>query len=519
MSSFSIFLTQILRIMFRKFLFGFCCLLAPQISYAQNKFISDSLDTYINREMKRWNLPGCAVAVIYDGKVVSMKGYGVREVGKTAKVDENTLFQIASNTKAFTGTALALLDYQKRLSLDDKVTKYLPDFKLYDELAAREVTIRDMLCHRIGFSTFQSDFLNWDCNLTRKELIMNMRTVKPQHSFRSRYGYCNMGFVTVGEIVKTVSDTTWEDFLKAHFFIPLNMNRTTTRYTAIVGDSNAARPYTIIENKLTRIDYANIDNIGPCASINSCIKDISNWILMQLDSGKFNGKQVFPYSVIKQTVTSNMIVREPSGRIPSNHFTTYGLGWQLEDMYGVKVVSHNGGANGFVTNTTIIPEWNAGFVILTNNDANSFYGALRQQLLNAMADQPYKNISEVYFVANEKANAEDQKRIDELRAKTKTKIVMDLPLDKFAGKYKNEVYGDMEIKKEKSGLMMYLSHHPRVVGVLDPVSPTEFMCTFSDPTYGIHSFPVKIESGSVRSITVKVNDFIDYLPYEFIKTN
>jgi CubicO group peptidase (beta-lactamase class C family) len=346
-----------------------------------------------------------------------------------------------------------------------------------------------------------------------------MRNVKPQYSFRSRYGYCNMGFVTAGEIVSMVTDTTWENFLKYHFFMPLNMKRTTTSYSAIVSDSNAAKPYTVVENKLTRIDYANIDNIGPCASINSSIKDISNWIMMQLDSGKFNGTQVFPYSVIKQTQTSNMIVREPSGRVPSSHFVTYGLGWQLEDMYGVKVISHNGGANGFVTNVTLIPEWKTGFVILTNTDANALYVALRQQLIDALANQPYKNVSEVYFTANEKGNKEDQRRIDDLRAKAKTKIVMELSLDKYQGKYKNEVYGEMEIKKEKSGLVMLLSHHPRVKGILVPTSASEFMCTYSDPTYGIHSFPVKIENGAVKSITVKVNDFVDYLPYEFIKTN
>ena len=143
-------------------------LLTSYFCFAQPTFVKDSLDKYVEREMKRWNIPGSAVAIVKDGKVVLAKGYGVKDTGKPDKVDENTLFQIASNSKAFTGTSLALLDFQKRLSLDDKVTKWIPDFKLYDALATRDVTVRDLLCHRIGFQTFQSDLLNWNCNLTRK---------------------------------------------------------------------------------------------------------------------------------------------------------------------------------------------------------------------------------------------------------------------------------------------------------------------------------------------------------------
>ena len=198
-------------------LFLFC----THVISAQNPFIKDSLDVYVMREMKCWKIPGMALAVVKDGKIVVMKGYGVRENGKDAKVDENTLFQIASNSKAFTGTALSLLSFQKRLSLDDKVNKWIKDYKLNDELTSREVSIRDLLCHRIGFETFQSDFLNWGSNLSRKELIYNMRKVKPVYGFRNKWGYCNAAFLTAGEVIPAVTDTTWDDFLKYHFFQPL----------------------------------------------------------------------------------------------------------------------------------------------------------------------------------------------------------------------------------------------------------------------------------------------------------
>lgn len=485
---------------------------------AQVLFVKDSLDQYINREMQRWNIPGMAVAVVKDGKVITMKGYGIKEIGKADKVDAFTLFQIASNTKAFTGTAVALLDYQKRINLDDLVTKHIPDFRLKDDCATGMVTVRDMLCHRIGFSTFQSDFLNWDCNMTTQELITNMRNVTPVNTFRTKYGYCNMGFVTAGEVLAVVTDTNWHDFIQYRFFQPLNMQRSSTHYSEIITDKNAAVPHTIINHKVVKINYANIDNIGACASINSCVNDMSHWVLMQLDSGRYNGREVFPASVIKATQTSNMLIRDANpSRMPYSHFSTYGLGWKLEDMYGFKIVSHDGGANGFVTNTTLLPELNAGFVILTNTDANWFYSALRQQLINALTNQKYFNVSEKYFEQYEQNEREEGNRIDKLKQMVAAKPTLQVPLTEVAGQYNNEVYGKMEIKLDKDGLVMYLSHHPKVKGSLSILSADKLLCTFNDPTYGIHEFPVEVKEGRIKAITVKVNDFIDYLPYRFVK--
>ncbi|HRE23149.1 MAG TPA: serine hydrolase [Bacteroidia bacterium] len=505
----------------RKFL---CLILLTSLTtfqtFSQDNFIKDSLDSYINREMQKWQIPGVAIAIVKDGKVLAMKGYGVREIGKPDKVDEFTLFQIASNTKAFTGTALALLAYQKRISLDDKVTKYLPWFQLKDPCATNMVTIKDILCHRIGFYTFQSDFLNWDCNMTTDALIKNMRNVQPVNEFRDKYGYCNMGYVTAGEVIKAVTDTSWQDFFDYHFFKPLQMNRSSVYHQKIVTDVNAAKPYTLVDNKIVLLDYANIDNIGACASINSCVNDISHWIMMQLNKGKYENKEVIPSAVINTTQNSYMIVRESgSARMPYNHFQNYGLGWKSEDMYGYKIVSHDGGANGFVTNTTLLPELNAGFVILTNTDANWFYGALRQQLINYFAKQAYTNVSENYFGIYSKNNITESEEIENLKKQANAEVHLSVADAALVGKYFNEVYGEIEIKIEKSGLMMYFSHHPKLRGALKPLSEKSLLCTFNDPTYGIHPFPIEVVNGKVNNITVKVNDFIDYQYYKFTKQN
>lgn len=482
-------------------------------------FIKDSLEIYIEREMQRWNIPGVAVSIVKDGKVIFIKGFGVRDIKTQAPVDENTLFQIASNTKAYTGTAIATLQTQKRLKLDDKVKQYVPYFELSDKYASEQTTVRDILCHRLGFQTFQGDILHWDCNLSTKDLIANLKNLQPVYPFRYRYGYTNMGFVTAGEVIKAVTDTTWQDYFKYHYFQPLKMLRSSTNYQSFITDKNASKAYTFFDDKLTELKPANIDNIGACASINSCVKDISNWVIMQLDSGKFEGKEVVPFSAIRETRRSQMIVSEPSNpNYPTKNFNTYGLGWELEDYAGAKIISHNGGANGFVTNTTLVPSKRFGFSILTNNDANWFFVSLQQQLLDYLMNVTYDNRSANDFAVFTSRNKADAEEIAKLRTIAEQKNKPDLPLSSFVGKYKNDFYGIVEIKPEADQLIMTFEHHPGLNAVLSPLSGFNFMAVYSDVTYGIHEFLFTQEAGKVKSVKVKVNDFIDYMPYDFVKT-
>lgn len=512
-----------------KFSFAVALVFSCFQSFAQNDvkenkpgiisdFIKDSLDKYITREMQVWNIPGVAVSIVKNGKVVFMKGYGVRNIESKEPVDENTLFQIASNTKAYTGTSLALLQHQKRIKLDDLVTKYISNFELYDKYAGENATIRDLLCHRLGFQTFQGDILHWNCNMTRKELIRNWKYLKPVYPFRYKYGYCNMGFVTAGEIVSAVTDTTWDNFVKHNIFQKLNMNRTTTHYSDIVNDKNACSPYTIFRNKLTPLQYANIDNIGPCASINSCVKDISNWIIMQLDSGKFEGKEVIPFAVLRETRKSSFISGEPNNpQFPSKHFRTYGLGWELEDYGGKKIISHDGGADGFVTNTTLIPEEGFGFSILTNTDANWFFVALQQQLEDYCLKMPYKNHSGIYHKQYVAQTKEDNERISKLYIQAEKNNKPDFDISEYYGLYQNDFYGKLEIKNEGGKAILSLSHQPQVHASLTPIGGNNFICDYNHPTYGIHEIMFAQEGGKIKSVTIRVNDFVDYMSYDFIK--
>ncbi len=488
--------------------------------FAQNAFMTDSLDKYIQREMKKWKVPGLAVAVVKDGKVIVSKGYGIRDITKPEeKVDENTLFQIASNSKAFTATSIALLAYQKRLSLNDKVTRWMPGFKLKDPFATEDARIRDLLCHRLGFETFQSDLFNWGGDQTRKEIIANLRNVEPVYSFRSHYGYCNAGFLTAGEIIPLVTDTTWDDFLKYHFFQPLKMNHTSTTWNGIHFDKNACLPYTLVEGNLEGMPFVNVDNLGPAASINSSVNDLSHWLLMQLDSGRYEGKRIVPFSVLQTTRTSNTIVHDQSNPyFPSKHFQTYGLGWFLEDYNGIKIISHDGGSNGFVTTTCVIPELNLGIVVLTNTDANNLFGALRQQIIDAYMNLPYRDYSAFYYKRESLAQQKDADDLKKERQLVALKNKPDLDLASYSGKYHNAVYGDITIKDEKGKLNIYFSHHPNLIGHLEPREKSSFLCTYSDPEYAVKIIPFTVKDNKVISVTITVNSFIDFMPYEFLKS-
>jgi CubicO group peptidase (beta-lactamase class C family) len=494
--------------------------LTVNIALAQNTFVQDSLDTYVQREMERWKIPGVAIAVVKDGKVVVAKGYGVRELGKTGKVDENTLFQIASNTKLFTATSLALLQVRRKLTLDDRITKWIKDFRLYDTLATREVTIRDMLCHRIGYLTFQSDLLNWNSNLSRAALIQNMRNVKPYYSFRSKWGYCNMGFVTTGEIVRYATDTTWEDFVKVNIFDPLQMTRTNTSYQMLTSDSNVSIAYTVINDSILKLPYANIENIGPCGSINSSVNDLSHWLLMLLDSGRYEGKEVIPYLALRELWKSQMIVGDPVNPVfPTKHFATYGLGLELNDYAGRKVMSHGGGTDGFVTQVMFVPEERLGIVVLTNTDANGFYESACYQILESYFQLPYRNLSEIFYQEYKERTFAQESEIKEWQERVAKKPDPTLPLDRYAGKFTNSVYGDIEIKKENNKLNIYFSHHPQNIGHLEPYGGNDFVCTYSSRSYGVKMISYAVENEKVKSVTIRVNDFIDFMPYVFTKVN
>jgi CubicO group peptidase (beta-lactamase class C family) len=480
-------------------------------------FVKDSIDSYVEKALTDWQIPGVSVSIIKDGKVVFIKGYGVKEINTADKVDENTLFMIGSNSKAFTATALAMLEAEKKLSLDDKVQKWLPDFKLYDPWVAKEAVIRDLLCHRLGFETFQGDFMFFDSDLTTAEMRERFAKLKPMYSFRSKWGYTNAAFMTAGEIIPKVTGKTWAQFLQEKIFTPLGMNNTLALSKDIPNASNKASAHTVVMGDLKKVPYGKIDALAPAGSISSSAQDMSKWVTAQLDNGRLEGKEIIPASAIAQTRTPNSILGNGGTMFNKGHFALYGLGWFLEEYEGRKIVSHTGGVNGFVTSVTLIPEEKLGIIVLTNTDANNFYEALKWEIMDAYLQLPYRNYSKVYLGYQQAGEKEKEKQLKAIRDSVAMNPKTDLPIAAYAGEYIHNIYGKMNIKIENNKLIMRFEHHKGRYGTLEPLGGNRFFCTYSDPLYGMKKLQFTVENKKVKSLTVKVADFVEFTPYEFIK--
>jgi CubicO group peptidase (beta-lactamase class C family) len=489
--------------------------ISPVSTQAQPSFIKDSLDGYIKEGMKDWSIPGLAITIVHEGNIVAMKGYGVKNLQTQEPVNENTLFIIASNSKLFTGTALAQLDYNKKLSLNDRITKYFPNFKLFDFTSTKLVTIKDMLGHRIGTKTFQGDFTFWNSELTRNEVMKRMQFLKPINDFRTNFGYCNSCFLTAGEVIPKVTGKPWEVYVYDSFVMPLEMKHTQTLTYGMEQMQNFAYPYTnSFAGNLTQIPFDKIDNMAPATSMVSCVNDLSHWLLMQLDSGRYNNKQILPWQVLAKT--RDMITPISSRKKGSTHFSGYGLGVFMSDYQGKQVFYHTGGADGFVTNVCFIPELKLGISVLTNNDNQTFFEILRTQIMDAYLDVAYTNKSKQQLPNHIKDKQEQQEQI----AKWKARIVNNipkLPLSNYTGTYQHQLYGSIDIIEDGGVLSVKFNSHRNLNATLKYMDNDEWMITYNPIMYGIFSTNFKIENSKVKSVNIKVSDFIEYDPYTFIK--
>ncbi|WP_295794340.1 serine hydrolase [Mucilaginibacter sp.] len=493
------------------------------VSYAQridrSKFIKDSLDFYINRSLTNWRIPGAAVCIVKDGKIVLMKAYGIKELGLPAQVDINSLFMIGSNTKAFTATALAMLQTNKQLSLDDKVNKYLPQFKLEGK-PADQVLIRDLLCHRLGFQTFQGDFTFYNTNLSRADIIQRLGMLKTVYPFRTKWGYTNAAFLTAGEIIPVVTGKSWEVYLKENIFAPLGMTNTVALSADMPKSLNRTVPHTLIDGRLSPIPYCQIDGLAPAGGISSSINDMSKWVLALLSDGKVGQRQVIPTAAINATREAQDIMGRVKHLNGETNYELYGLGWMIQDYSGHHLIMHDGGVNGYLSSVTLVPQDHLGIVILTNTDQNNFFEALRWEIMDAYFKMQYRDYSDTYLAEFKNDAAVEQVADKKLRDSVALNLKPAFPPSSYTGKYTNDLYGSMTITQgENNDLEIRFEHHPKMYTHLQPLGGNRFYATFSDPTLGKAVFPFIVKNGSVKGIRVKVADFVERDAYDFTKAN
>jgi CubicO group peptidase (beta-lactamase class C family) len=490
------------------------------VLFGQNStpaFLKDSLDIFINRELLHWKIPGVAIAIVKDGKVVITKGYGQQSIARRDKVDENTLFMIGSNTKAFTGTLLSWLQYDKKCLLNDKIVTWLPNFTMKDPWVAKELTITDVLCHHTGMGTWQGDFIFSSPNLTKAQLFEKFGMLTPLYGLRSKYGYSNFGYFIAGECIQKISGESWESNIEKRLFNPLQMGRSISLCADMPLQQNVAEPHTLISDTLKLLPFWLGDGLAPAGSISSSVNDMSHWLICQLDSGRYGGNQVIPFPVIQETRKPQSIIGNSWFPFNRTHFALYGLGWDLMDYEGREIVSHTGEISGFVTSVTLLPEEKLGIIVLTNTDQNYFHESLKWMIVDAYLDLPYRNYSNFFF---EDLKTDSERRLSQYKAQKDTIAMHNKPLTdlkNFTGHYINPLYGYLNIVKTNDYLTMTFEYHPDLSGKLECLGGNRFLCTYSDPTFGIKPISFKIENDKIKSMKLRVADFVDLTEYEFIK--
>lgn len=443
-------------------------------------------DTYVARVMSTFEVPGIAIAIVKDGRVLLAKGYGVRKLGDLTPIDDRTLFGIASNTKAFTATAIGILVEEGKLEWDAPVINYLPWFQMYDPFVTRELTIRDLLVHRSGLGLGAGDLLWWPTSTyDRKEIARRLRYIKPETSFRSAYAYDNVLYSVAGEVIEAVSGQTWEDFVATRILARVGMTGSSVRHSAAAGGGNVATPHAEIDGRVRPISPFGSDNVNPAGGINASATDIAKWLMVQLDSGKLaDGSRLFK----PQTTFELWSIVTPYrvGRVPPDlaaqqaNVAGYALGFEVRDLRGHKIVTHTGGLPGFVSRITLVPDERLGIAVFTNQEIGQAFQAITWRLLDHFTGATPTDWLAVYQARKQRGDSMVAAQERAATAKRDTASRPSLPLEKYAGSYRDAWYGDIAIALENGKLVMRFSHSPSLTGDLEHFQYNTFIARWRD---------------------------------------
>ncbi len=423
------------------------------------KKIAD-FDTYIAKARQQWQVPGLAVAVVKDGKMIFAKGYGQRKLGNKAEVTPQTLYCIGSTTKAITAAAMGMLVDEGKVDWDDVVTEILPEFQLYDPYVTRALRIRDLFTHNAGLGN--ADFL-WAYNdLTPDEILYQMRFAKPAYPFRGGYTYQNIMYLAAGKVIEKLSGTSWETFVKERIFNPLGMSRSVPLLKDALQQENISTPHHFVKGKITPIEDTSADAIAPAGAIWSSVEDMSKWMTFMLDSARVDNKRLISKETFAELLTPQVLV--PSGSfyptiaLTKPHWTTYALGWFQHDYDGRFVSFHTGSLGGTIAIIGLMPDEKIGVYVLGNLDHAEVRHALMYKAFDTFGHKSSGRdwSSEMYDLYQRiRAEAEaDQKRILDRKVPGTSPS---LAIEEYTGSYFDRYYGKASIEYDNSVLVLKLS--------------------------------------------------------------
>jgi CubicO group peptidase (beta-lactamase class C family) len=429
-------------------------LTAPAILAAQSP--SADFDAYVAKGVKDWHVPGLAVAVVKDDSIVFQKAYGVRDVTTHAPFDLHTRSAIGSTTKAMTVMALGMLVDEGKLNWDDRVIDHLPDFRLSDPYVTRDLRIRDILTHRSGIGG-QGDLLWVNPDLSEQEIVRRVRYMPFESPFRTKFSYNNIMYQVAGDIVAAASGMPWEQFLTTRIFVPLGMTETIPLVAETIGQPDVTSPHEYKNDTLRVIPFQSTDQVKAAGSVFSSITDMTRWMRFLLDSGKVNGQRLVSDSVFREIFKPEIVADRnlyPALTVSKPHFFMYGLGFFLQDYAGYQLEMHTGSIDGMCALIALVPERHLGFYILENVDHAELRHALMYKAIDEWLGTGNRDWSTdlhaLFTERQEKAVAMKAKAAHDTTAAPAT-----LPLDAFAGTYRDSAFGDVVIALESAGLRLH----------------------------------------------------------------
>ena len=475
----------------KKCLFIFAALLSIINGVAQTQPISaKQIDSLTALVLKTFNVPGIAVGVVKNGKLIHAKGYGVSNLNTGKKVDENTLFGVASNSKAMTAAVLGQLVDEGKIKWDDRVTDYIPEFKMYDPYVTDAFTIRDLLTHRSGLGLGAGDLMMFPdgSNFTKKDIIHNIRYLKPVSAFRTKYDYDNNLYIVAGEVAERVSGTKWEELVEQKIMKPLGMNASAASLYRLKDNSNAIRPHAPVDGKLQVLDIDWSESANAAGGIWSNITDWSKWVIAQMNHGKYGDglkQNIFSEEVHEETWTPQTIIKAGTAAPYNTHFAAYGLGWFLSDVKGYKQVTHTGGLAGIVTQVVMFPELQLGIIVFTNQQSGAAFNAISRTIQDSYLGVIGYDWVKIMKDRVDKGEAEAKKIGEEVEKDMQAQLSKaggQFNFQPYLGIYRDIWFGDIEISMKNGKAWMDCKRSPKLSGEVLPYKGNSLIVRWTDRT-------------------------------------
>jgi CubicO group peptidase (beta-lactamase class C family) len=495
-----------------------CGALLAEAAWAQ-----PNLDDVVQRTLAAFDVPGIAVGVVQDGKVVLARGYGVRKLGDPAPATEKTLFGIASNTKAFTAAALAMLVEEKKIDWDQRVIDVLPWFQMSDPYVSREMRIRDLLVHRSGLALGAGDLMIFpDGDLSAREILKRLRYVPLSTSFRSKYAYDNILYIVAGAVIEQASGKPWGEFIQERIFKPLGMTRSRTNVNDVAAGEDLAWPHAPDNGKLRVVDRTRMEPAAPAGAIQSSVDEMLKWVAMQLNQGEYPGGRLFSAAQSKVMWTPEIFMPIPSD-FPKElealkpNFQAYALGWVTYDLHGERCVSHTGGLNGMVTRVTLVPSKKLGIVVLTNQQEGAAFNAVTMTILDHYLGLPPTDWVTAFSAVRKRQLKEAEEGVAKAAGQRDAASKPSLPLSKYGGRYRDPWYGDVIVEEQNGKLRMRFTHSPALTGTMEHFQFDTFIARWDDRSQDADAFVTFFlnAAGQVERVKMKAVSPTTDFSYDF----